>query len=98
MLLTAGEYKISYKPTRDYIIRFSSCNKLSDLLANEKAKTVLFTQMPGSEQLIERGGGMMRRMMAQPLRELAKNPMVPITDEQLDTLDKALADVTVWDS
>lgn len=96
-VLTTGEYEINYLPTRDYIIRFSSYSNLSDLLANEKTKAILFEQMPGSEQMLQRGGGMMRRMMAQPLREIANNPMVPISADALDKLDQALADVSVWD-
>lgn len=46
LTLSEGEYTISYVPTKEYVIKFSSRSTLSSLLGNKKAKAILARHIP----------------------------------------------------
>lgn len=95
MTLSAGKYSFHYEPTKAYILRFSTQNNLQQLLGNHNAKAVLEKHLP--EIIKHASAGMMGQFGSAPLRELAKNPFVKISDEVLDQIDVDLKGIEAWD-
>lgn len=89
--LGSGEYQITYLPEKEYLIRYSTQKSFAQLLAVPQAKAVLARYIPA---LVAQGNrGMMRFLGQSPLREMARHPLVAISQETLDQMDHELAEI-----
>jgi len=87
--LGAGAYKITYLPEKEYLIQYSTQKSFAQLLAVPQAKAILARYIPA---LVAQGNrGMMRFLGQSPLREMARHPLVSISQETLDQIDRELA-------
>ena len=90
--LPAGQYRITYQPTRPYYQVYSTNTMIIDLIQNPRVVEVLKAAFPMFAHI---DPGMLSFMGTASLREMAAhNPMVRIPPEALDAADRLLAGIT----
>jgi len=85
--LTSGVWEFCYRPTKEYIKRYSTRSSINELLSNPESKIVLSETLPQMSMMPEE---IFEKVGQQSLREFAKTPFFTLEDKILDELDQKL--------
>jgi alpha-L-rhamnosidase len=91
LYLGAGRYEVSYTPNRPYVKTYSTRTPIVQVLQNARARAVLVGLFPMFGSLDDT---MLAAMGDASLREMATTPFLPISNEQLDEIDRSLDRIT----
>ncbi len=88
--LGAGQYSISYQPTRAYFEIFSTETPIHKLVKSEKAVRMLSGVFPMITMLDDQ---MLAAMGEASIRDMTKTPYLQLSEKQLAELDQLLGDI-----